>query len=106
MTAGIALEFIQGNYHWKILRLEIDASEIAHGGHAGYIEAAADLLGGHYLFEGVDDLGYQPAGDTVIAGQECIVLKETLAAVATVATLTKVQEGVPCQRNTLIVCIR
>ena len=53
--------------------LKIDASEIAHGGHSGYIETASDLLDGHYLFKGVDDLGHQPAGDTEIAGQESVV---------------------------------
>lgn len=60
---------------------------------------AADLLSGHNPFKGMDNLSHQPAGDTVIAGQECVVLKETLTAVAVVAALTKVQEGISRQRN-------
>ena len=76
-------------------------SEIAHGGYAGYIEAAADLLGRYCLLKGADDLGHQPAGDTVIAGQECVILKESLAATTAVTALTKVQEGSSSQRNIL-----
>ena len=101
LTAGITLELVQRNYLWEFLRLKIDISEIAHGGYAGYIEAAADLLGRYYLFKGVDDLSHQPAGDTVIAGQECVILKEPLTTATTVAALTKVQEGISCQRNIL-----
>lgn len=63
------------------------------------IETAANLLGGHYLFKGVDDLSHQSAGDTVIAGQECIVLKETLTAVAAVTAFPKVQESISGKRN-------
>ena len=101
LTTGIALELVQRDYLREFLRLKIDASEIAHGGCAGYIETAADLLGGHDLFKGVDDLGHQPTGDTVVAGQKCVVLKETLAAATAVAALPKVQEGIACQRNIL-----
>ena len=36
---------------------------------------------------------------TRIAGQECVALKETLAAVASIAALTKVQKGISGQRN-------
>ena len=79
--------------------LKIDASEIAHWDHSGYIETASDLLGVHYLFKGVDDLGHQPAGDTVIAGQECVILKESLTAATTVAAFAKVQEGISRKRN-------
>ena len=99
LTAGITLELVQRNYLWEFLRLKIDISEIAHGGHAGHIETATDLLGGYYLFKGVDDLSHKSAGDTVIAGQEGVVLKETLAAATAVAALAKVQEGISCQRN-------
>lgn len=101
LAAGIALELVQRKHLRELLRLKIDASEIAHGGCAGYIETGADLPGRRNSFKGTDDLGYQPAGDTVIAGQECVTLKETLAAVASIAALTKVQEGISCQRNIL-----
>ena len=101
LTTGISLEFIQREYLRQLLGFMVYASEIAHGGHTGYIETAADLLGGHDLFKGADDFGHQPAGDTVIAGQECITLKETLTAVTAVAAFAKVQEGVSCQRNIL-----
>ena len=101
LTAGIALELVQRNHLRELLRLKIDASEIAHGGYAGYIETAANLLGRHHLFKGMDDLGHQSAGDTVIAGQECVVFKETLAAATAVTAFPKVQEGISCQRNIL-----
>ena len=101
LTAGIALELVQRDYLREFLWLKTDASKIAHGSHTGYIETAADLLGRYYLFKGVDDLSHQPAGDTVIAGQECVILKETLTTATTVAALTKVQEGISCQRNIL-----
>ena len=101
LTAGIALELVQRNHLRELLRLKIDASEIAHGGCTGYVEAAADLFGGRDLFKGVDDLGYQPAGDAVIAGQDRVALKETLAAGASIAALAKVQEGVSCQWDIL-----
>ena len=91
LTAGVALELVQRDYLREMLRLEIDASEIAHGGYAGYIETAADFLGRHNLFKGMDDLGNQPTGDTVIAGQESVSLKETLSAATAVPALTKVQ---------------
>ena len=94
LTTGVALELVQRDYLREFLRLKIDASEIAHGGCAGYIETAADLLGGHNLFKGVDDLSHQPAGDAVIAGQDRVALKETLTAGASIAALAKVQEGV------------
>ena len=94
LTAGIALELVQRNHLRELLRLKIDASEIAHGGCTGYVEAAADFFGGRDLFKGVDDLGYQPAGDAVIAGQDRVALKETLTAGASIAALAKVQEGV------------
>ena len=74
-------------------------SEIAHSGYAGHIETAADFLSGHDLFKGVDDLCHQPAGDAVIAGQECVILKESLAAATAVAAFTKVQKGISCQSN-------
>ena len=54
----------------------------------------------------MDDLGYQTAGDAVIARQKGIFLKEALAASAAVAALPKVQEGVSRQQDSLIVCIR
>ena len=38
---------------------------------------------------------------TRIAGQECVALKETLAAAEAVAALAKVQEGVSCQWDIL-----
>ena len=101
LTTGVALELVQRDYLREFLRLKIDASEIAHGGCAGYIETAADLLGGHNLFKGVDDLSHQPAGDAVIAWQECVILKETLAAATAVAAFTKVQKGISGQRNIL-----
>ena len=101
LTAGIALELVQRNNLRELLGLKIDTSEIAHGGYAGYIETAADLLGGHYLFKGVDNLGHQPAGDTVIAGQECVILKETLAAATAITALSKMQKGISCQRHIL-----
>ena len=47
----------------------------------------------------MDDLSHQSAGDAVITRQECVILKETLTAATTVAALTKVQEGISCQRN-------
>lgn len=99
LTAGVTLELVQRDYLWERLWPKVDVSEIAHGSYAGYIKTAANFLGGHNLFKGVDDLGYQPAGDTVIAGQECVVLKETFAAATAVAALTKVQEGISCQWN-------
>ena len=94
LTAGIALKLVQGDYLRQFLGFVVYTSEIAHGGYAGHIETAADFLSGHYLFKGVDDLGYQPAGDAVIAGQDRVALKETLAAAASIAALAKVQEGV------------
>ena len=101
LTTGIALELVQREYLRQFSGFVIYASEIAHSSHTGYIVAQADLLGGHYLFKGVDDFSHQPAGDTVVAGQECVVLKETLAAATAVAALPKVQEGISCQRNIL-----
>ena len=101
-SAGIPLEFIQREHLGQLLHPVIDTSEIAHGSHAGHVEAAADLLGGDNLLKSMDDLGYQTAGDAVIAGQKGIFLKEALAASAAVAALPKVQEGV----SPLIVCIR
>ena len=62
LTAGIALELVQRNHLRELLRLKIDASEIAHGGCTGYVEAAADFFGGCDLFKGTDDLGYQNSG--------------------------------------------
>lgn len=99
LTTGITLELVQGEHLRQFPDFVVYASEIAHGSHAGYIEAAADLLGGHCFFKGVDDLRNQPAGDTVIAGQERVPLKETFAAAAAIAALTKVQKGISCQRN-------
>ena len=101
LTTGVALELVQRDYLREFLRLKIDASGLAHGGCAGYIETAADLLGGHDLFKGVDDLGHQPAGDTIIAGQECVLLEEALSASAAVAAFAKVQEGTSGQGNIL-----
>ena len=101
LTTGVALELVQRNHLRELLRLKIDASEIAHGGCAGYIETAADLLGGHDLFKGVDDLGHQPAGDTIIAGQEYVLLEEALSASAAVPAFAKVQEGISGQGNIL-----
>ena len=94
LTAGIALELVQGDYLRQLFGLVVYTSEIAHGGYAGYIKTGADLFGGRDLFKGVDDLGNQPAGDAVIAGQDRVALKETLAAAASIAALAKVQEGV------------
>ena len=51
LTAGIALELVQRNHLRELLRLKIDASEIAHGGCTGYVEAAADFFGGRDLFK-------------------------------------------------------
>lgn len=76
-------------------------SEIAHNGCTRYIKVAADLLGRYNLFKGANDLSHQSAGDTVIAGQKCVVLKETLTAVTAVAALAEVKEGVSCQRDIL-----
>lgn len=101
LTTGIPLELVQGDHLRELLRFEIDAPEIARGGRSGYVEPAADLPGGLELFKGVDDLCHQPAGDAVIAGQEGVLLKETLAAGAAVAALAKVQVTVSCQRNIL-----
>ena len=101
LTTGVALELVQRDYLREFLRLKIDASEIAHGGYAGYIETAADFLGRYYPFKGVDDLGNQPFGNTVIAGQKGVVLKETLTAATAVTAFSEVQEGIPCQRDIL-----
>ena len=68
LTTGIALELVQREYLRQFSGFVIYASEIAHSSHTGYIVAQADLLGGHYLFKGVDDLCHQSPGDTVIAG--------------------------------------
>ena len=105
LTAGISFELVQRDHLRELLWPKIDASEIAHGSYAGYIKTATNLLSGHNIFKGVDDLSHQSTGDTVITGQECVVLKETLAAITAVATLTKVQEGISCQWNILF-CIR
>ena len=101
LTAGISFELVQRDHLRELLWPKIDASEIAHGSYAGYIKTATNLLSGHNIFKGVDDLSYQSTGDTVITGQECVVLKETLATAAAVAALTKAQEGISCQWNIL-----
>ena len=101
LTAGIALELVQRDYLRQFSGFVVYTSEIAHGGYAGYIETAADFLGRYYPFKGVDDLGNQPFGNTVIAGQKGVVLKETLTAATAVTAFSKVQEGIPCQRDIL-----
>ena len=50
LTTGISLEFIQREYLRQLLGFMVYASEIAHGGHAGHIETATDLLGGYLTF--------------------------------------------------------
>ena len=101
LATGIALELVQGEYLRQFSGFVIYASEIAHGSHTGYIVAQADLLGRHYLFKSVDDLGHQPTGDTIIAGQEYVLLEEALSASAAVAAFAKVQEGTSGQGNIL-----
>ena len=101
LTAGIALKLVQGDYLRQFLGFVVYTSDIAPGGYAGHIETAAEFLSGHYLFKGVDDLGNQPTGDTVIARQEGVALKEAFATATAVTAFPKVQKGVSCQRNIL-----
>ena len=48
------------------------------------------------FLKGKDNLCEQPAGNSVIARQEGIFLKETLATAATITALTQMQEGISC----------
>lgn len=101
LAAGVSLELVQREYLRQFCGFVVYASEIAHGSHGGYVVMTADLFGGHDLFKGMDDFGHQPAGDTIIARQKCVLLEEALSASAAVAALSKMQEGISCQRNIL-----
>ena len=101
LTAGVALEFIQGQHLRKLFGSVADASKVAHGCGSGNIVHGADLRRGCQLLERENDLGNQSAGCSVVTRKECIVLKEPLAAGAAVTAFTKVQEGGTAKRNIL-----
>ena len=90
MPTGITFELIQRDYLREFGEFLVEKIKIAHGSYTGHIIATADFLSRNNLFEGKDDLGHKAAGYSVIARQEGVFLKETLATAAAITALAQV----------------
>ena len=95
LTSCVTLELVDGQHLRQFMTAVAHRGEIAHSGGGGDVELGSDLLNGDDLAELVDHGCHEPAGHTVIPGDEGILFSKPLAAVvAAIATLTQVQKGV------------
>jgi len=99
LASGITLELVQRDHFRKQGKLLVEQIKIAHGSNGRHIKAAADFFCRNELFEREHNLCNEPACNSVVAGKESILLKESFTATAAIAALTKVQEGISGQRN-------
>ena len=99
LAAGVSLELVDRNRFGEFLWRRVEGVKITHGGHAGSVVTAADLLRGNDLFKGLNHCAHQPAGNPIITGQEAVLLKKASAAGAAVAAFAKDEKGSPAEGN-------